>query len=242
MTDKKIILALPAQYADTSVFNLVTNCLGGENIHLTVCVYKDAVHSNSTLTNLEQLSKLCSDKSITLRLRILIGDDPQRLLKLSTFADLLILHQGLLEKPDFVTAFGKHTCPVIILPMAYSSINHVLLTLDGSVESIKSIKQFAQLFSHQIKRIEVTLLFLLETDFETGDEILLIEYLKQFCEKLGVLKIIKPLTERKLKPVKCDDHTLILSAYGSLIANYRSTVLEPILHDTNSVFFIPSET
>lgn len=241
MTDKKIILAISAQSVDTSVFNLVTNCMSGENIHLTVCVFRDKVQSNSTLTNLEELSKLCSDKSITLRLRILKNDDPQRLLKLSTFADLLILHQELLEEPHFVETFGKHTCPVMILPKAYDSINHVLLTVDGSVESIKSIKQFAQLFANQIKNIEVTLLFLLETDFETMDELLLIEYLKQYCEKLGVLKIIKPLTERKLKPVKCNDQTLVLSAYGSLVANYKTNILEPILCDSNSIFFIPSE-
>lgn len=241
MTDKKIILALSAQSVDTSVFNLVSNCLNGDNIHLTVCVFRDKVQSNSTLTNLEELSKLCSDKSITLRLRIFKNDDPQRLLKLSTFADLLILHQDLIDIPHFAETFGKHTCPVMVLPKAYDSINHVLLTVDGSVQSIKSIKQFAQLFANQIKRIEVTLLFLLETDFETVDELLLIEYLKQFCDKLGVLKIIRPLTARKLKPVKCDDHTLVLSAYGSLIANYRANILQPILYDTNSIFFIPSE-
>src|SRR5690606_24801762 len=241
MTDKKIILVLSAQSVDTGIFNLVSNCLNGENIHLTVCVFREQVQANSELTDLELLSKLCAEKSITLRLRILKKDEHQRLLKLAVFADLLILHQDLLDTPHFANSFGKHTCPVMILPKAYSSINHVLLTVDGSLESVKAIKQFAQLFTHQIKKIEVTLLFILETEFDTVDELLLIEYLKQFCEKLGVLKIIKPLTERNLKPVKCDDHTLVLSAYGALIANYRMHILHTVLCDSNSIFFLPSE-
>lgn len=241
MTDKKIILALSAHSVDSSVFNLISNCLNGKNIHLTVCLFRDEVQTNSDPVNLEQLSKVCADKSITLRLRILKKAEPQRLLKLSVFADLLVLHQELLETPRFAASFGKHTCPVMILPKAYSSINHVLLTVDGSIESVKSIKQFAQLFAHQIKNIEVTLLILLETQFETVDELLLIEYLKQYCGKLGVLKIIKPLTERNVKPIKCDDHTLVLSAYGALIANYRTHVLQPVMHDSNAIFFLPSE-
>lgn len=241
MYNKKIILATSSQTIDSSIFNLVSNCISGENIHLTLCVFKELSHRNTTVTNLNRLTDLCNEKAIILRLRILKSNEARKLQKLSLFADLLIIHQSLIQKADFTADFGIHSCPVMVLPNMYESINHVLLTLDGSPKSVASIKQFAQLFPNKLRNTDVTLVFFMDTDFEAGDEMLLIEYLKQFCEKLGVLKILKPISAQKLKPLKCDNHTLVLNVSGSLISDYQNCSLLPSLKSKKSVIFLPAD-
>ncbi len=173
MYNKKIILATSSQTLDSSVFNLVSNFISGENISLTLCVFKEISHGNVTVANLNKLTDFCNEKAIILRLRIFKSNEARKLQKLSVFADLLVIHQSLIQRSDFTADFGVHSCPVMVLPKIYESINHILLTLDGSPKSVSSIKQFAQLFPNQLKKTDVTLVFLMDGDFETGDEMLL---------------------------------------------------------------------
>ena len=241
MHNKKILIAIPAESIDSGVFNLISNCLTGENIHLLVNVYQTKGHSDSTLVHIDKLSKLCVSKSITLRIQILQTGALARLSHRSIFADLIIIHRDLLDDSHFARAYGKVTSPVLVLPAKFDSINHVVLTADGTPETIRIIKQFTQLFARQIKNINVTLIYVMDDIFETSDEVLLIDYLKGFFKELGVLKILKPLTERELKPVKYDEHTLFVSTCTSLISCYDTGFMSPATIDKKSLIFLASQ-
>ncbi len=241
MHNKKIIIATPARSIDCGVFNLITDWLNGDNIHLTIYVYRAQGQSTSTLAILNRLSKLCIKKGISLRLQIFKSDSTKNLAQQAAFADLLIIHQDLVLEPGFSQQFGKVLSPVLVLPKRFTSINEVLLTADGTAESIRSIKQFTQLFLQQIKQTKVTLIYIINELSETQDELLLIEYLKQYCKELGVLKMLKPLTPKALKPIKCDEQTLVVNTQGSVNENYFRDALIPALTIKNSIIFLPSE-
>lgn len=241
MHNKKILIAIPAESIDSGVFNIISNCFTGEDIHLEVNIYQTLGQSDSILTHIDKLSKLCVSKSIELRIQILKADALKKLSHRATFADLIIIHRDLLDDSVFARAYGKVTTPVVILPSNFETINNVVLTSDGTSETIRIIKQFTQLFARQIKNINVTLIYVMDDIFETSDEILLVDYLKGYFKELGVLKILKPLTEKELKPVKYDEHTLFVSTCTSLISCYDTGFMSPATIDKKSLIFLASQ-
>lgn len=241
MHNKKILIAIPSESIDSGVFNIISNCLTGENIHLEVNIYQTAGHSDSILVHIDRLSKLCVSKSIDLRIQILKTKALQKLSHRATFADLILIHRDLLDDSVFARAYGKVTSPVLILPSNFDSINNVVLTSDGTQETVRIIKQFTQLFARQIKNINVTLIYVMDDIFETSDEIMLVDYLKGFFKELGILKILKPLTEKELKPVKYDEHTLFVSTCTSLTSCYDTGFMSPATIDKKSLIFLASQ-
>ena len=241
MHNKKILIAIPAESIDSGVFNIISNCLTGDNIYLEVNIYQTLGHSDSILKHIDKLSKLCVSKSIDLRIQILNSEALEKLSHRATFADLIILHRDLINDTHFARAYGKVTSPVLILPANFDSINHVVLATDGTPETIRILKQFTQLFARQIKNIYVTLIYVMDDIFETSDEILLVDYLKGFFKELGVLKILKPLTEKELKPVKYDEHTLFVSTCTSLTSCYDTGFMSPATIDKKSLIFLASQ-
>ena len=241
MHNKKILIALPSESIDRGVFNLISNCLTGENIYLEINIYQTKGQSDSILAHIDKLSKLCVSKSIDLRIQILNTEALEKLSHRAIFADLIILHRDLLDNSTFARAYGKLTSPILILPSNFESINHVVLSADGSPESIRIIKQFAQLFARQIKNIHVTLIYVMDDVFETSDEVMLIDYLKGFFKELGVLKLLKPLTAKDLKPVRQDEHTLFVSTCTSLTSCYDTGFMSPATIDEKSIIFLASQ-
>jgi|SRR5690554_6017005 len=241
MHNKKILIAIPAESIDSGVFNFISNCLTGDNIHLEVNIYQGKGQADSLLVHIDRLSKLCVSKSIDLRIQIRKTEALKKLSHLSIFADFIIMHRDLLQNNAFARAYGKVTSPVLILPANFESINHVVLSADGSSESIRIIKQFTQLFARQIKNIHVTLIYVMDDIFETSDEYLLIDYLKGFFEELGVLKILKPLSEKDLRPVRHDEHTLFVSTCTSLTSCYDTGFMSPATIDEKSIIFLASQ-
>lgn len=238
MHNKKIIIAVPVESFDEGVYKLIADSLSGEDINLTVNVYETVGQMESILSKLDKLSKLCVTKSISLRIQILKPEALGRLSHRSLFADLIVIHRDLLNQPHFVKAYGKVSSPILILPPNFSKINHVVLTSDGSPESINSIKQFTQLFASQLKHTHVTLVYLMDDLLESSDEILLVDYLKGFFKELGVLKSIKPMSEKELKLIKYDDNTLMVSSCTSLLCYYESKEHEKNQSDKNSIVFL----
>jgi|SRR5690554_4785569 len=241
MHNKKILIALPAESIDSGVFNIILNCLRGDNIHILLNVYQTTEHSDSTLVKLDKLSKLCLNREITLRIQILRASALARLSHRSIFADLIIIQRDLLKNADFVSMYGKVTSPMLLLPTGFESINHVVLTADGTPETIRIIKQFTQLFARQIANTNATLVLVMDEVFDTRDEILFVDYLKGFFKKLGVLKILKPLTDRDLKPVKYDAHTLFVSTCSLLTSCYETGFMSPAAIDKKSLIFLASQ-
>lgn len=238
MHSKKIIIAVPAESFDQGIFNLISEILTGDDISLTLNVYEAVGKMETVLEKLEKLSKICVSKSITLRIQILKVEALARLSHRSLFADLIVMHRDLLNQPHFVKAYGKVSSPILILPPAFTTINHVVLTSDGTPESVHSIKQFTQLFAAQVKHTNVTLVYLMDDLLESSDEILLVDYLKGFFKELGVLKSIKPISEKELKLIKYDDNTLVVSSCTSLLCYYESKEKERSQMDKDAIVFL----
>ncbi len=243
MQHKRILLAIDASTLNHGVLDLVSYCLSGTNIHLTVYVIGLEKETKITHEALKDITEICALNAIELHLKLYNEFDADGVAKRCNFADLLIIQREILEIPEFSARLRENSCPVMILQENFHMVNHAILTVDGSRTSIRALKQFAQLFSERIKNIDVTLIFLMDDmiDFGRIDELLLVDYLKQYCGKLGVLKLSKPLTFNKLRAVKCDAQTLIVKTNTSSIEETYSKGLLAGFDPTKSMIFLPAE-
>jgi hypothetical protein len=131
----------------------------------------------------------------------------------------------------------------VVLPKAFESISNVLLITDGSREALKSIKQFFQIFSRQARDMDVTLLAVADehgAHMQTKDEMLLLNYIKQYCRNIGMLKVRKPLTAKLLRPVQCNDQTVVVSSLEFFLEEDTKTSAFNPLQDQRSILFFPT--
>jgi hypothetical protein len=125
--------------------------------------------------NVDRFEKLCSMNSIEYRVHKDFFDFAMPELKReSRYADLLILgseifyeNKGTNSPNDYLReALHNVECPVLLVPEGFDFPENIILTYDGSKDSIFAIKQFAYLFPEL--KSKPTLLVYANDDAEKG--------------------------------------------------------------------------
>jgi hypothetical protein len=164
------------------------------------------------------------------------GLKPSDLLREVRYTDLIIYHSGSdLAKQfnDLPSNFSKlliqTKVPLLLVPNDLTTVKEVFLTCDGTPESIKSIKQFCQIMGDFCRETRVTLLEFNHDSlqFQPNEEKLLIEYLKQHCNNLGIYKISDEAPDKIMKLINFNKNAMIVS--GTLQALGQSLLELPAL-------------
>lgn len=173
--------------------------------------------------------KYSNNKSTKLIIRNENGLKSSDLTREIRYTDLIIHHSNNKEAnklqhlpANFTKLLGQSKVPLLLVPDDLSDIKEVFLTCDGHPESIKSIKQFCQLMSDFCRENKVTLLEFNHDSqqFQPSEEKLLIEYLKQHCNNLGIYKISDETPDKILKLINFNKNAMVVS--GTLQALGKS--------------------
>jgi hypothetical protein len=244
MTDKKIILAISSKSKGKGIIRFLQGFVAGNNVRLTLCILDDEPGELMAYEEiLDEVSAICFAKNIPLRIRRLGEDAPLTLKSLATYSDLLVLEKGVLQLLALGHEFVQSSCASIAIPEDFESINNVLLISDGSSQSMQGIKQFFQIFSRISGNIDVNLLAVSgENEELTSDqELMLIDYLKQYSKNVGILKTGEPLTGKILKPITYDRRTIVVSTMRFLLSHYGDDEVFKPFFDTQSTLFVPAQ-
>jgi len=245
MTDKKIILALSAKSSGTGVTRFVNGFVAGENVSIRLCILDDEPNEQMAHEEiLDEISSICFSKSIPLKIIHLMNDEQDRLFSMAAFADLMVIEKTVLQFIAIGKEFPANSCACIAIPEDFSSISNILLITDGSRKSIHGVKQFFQIFPKIEGNPDVNLLAIRvkEHQLSSEEELLLLEYLKQYSSNVGMLKVQEPLTHKILKPIKYDNHTIVVSNINYLLSKYGEDELFKPLFDDQSALFFPAMT
>jgi nucleotide-binding universal stress UspA family protein len=139
----RIIFSNPLSYAK-----------GGKAVPVYTPLINDE-YTDMVEKNIERFKMLCLSNGIEYRVHKDFSDFPLHELERETrYADLLILGSGTFygelgtNKPNVYLENALHhsECPVIVIPEKFKFPQSVILTYDGSKDSVYAIKQFAYLF------------------------------------------------------------------------------------------------
>jgi hypothetical protein len=244
MNNKNILLAITPDTWGASIINFLNDNLLGENLRVTLCVLYTTGKRFEFDGFMDKVSALCEEKGVVLRIKHLVEDPYDELEKLTAFADLLIMQKEAMRPLALRDEFAYPGCAIVILPNRFVDISNILLLNDGSMDCISAIKQFFQIFSRQSKRLRVTLLMVTDMEYmgaDNGDENLLVEYLKQYSCDVGVLTVERPLTNRNLRALQYDSHTMVVGTSGFLLSQYGEESFFKPFYDESSAVFLPSE-
>jgi hypothetical protein len=244
MNDKKILIALTPQAEGSGLVNFVEKYVNGENLDVTIFVIRDAQsQTEGTDEMVDALYLLCATKMIPFRIREIDGSEAEIFADQTAFADLLVIERHALAYLNAGNHRIQSSCALVVLPEDFKFISNVLLITDGTAETIKSIKQFFQIFSRQLRDLDVTLL---NVSSEKGghmrstDEVMLIGYIKQYCRNIGMLKVRKPLTSKLMRPVKVDEMTIVVSSPDFMQHEAATVGLSNPLQNLRSTLFFPN--
>ena len=248
MNNKNIILGITPDTWGESILNFLSDNLQGENLRVTLCILYTTGKRFDFDGFLDRISGLCEMKKVHLRIKHLVNDPYDELEQMSAYGDLLIMQKEAMRPLALRDEFAHPGCAVVILPNKFIDISNILLVNDGTTECIVAIKQFFQIFSRQSRRLRTTLLMVQESNsngvlkiIEAGNENLLVDYLKQYSSDVGVLTVELPLTNRNLRALEYDDHTMVVGTSGFLLSQYgQESYFKPFYDESSAVFF-PSE-
>ncbi|MFT7149897.1 MAG: hypothetical protein ACI82Q_001760 [Nonlabens sp.] len=137
------------------------------------------------------LKKLAADLSIHFQW-IHEALDHERLSSLSTVSDLLILEQEAFSDGDvsiFEEIVTTVKCPVLLLPKDWE-IENLVVFHDGSMDSVKMVKDFINLFNSSLRDLPLSVLISDPMgDYDIEGEKVFIDYLKLFFNNIGIQKI-----------------------------------------------------
>jgi hypothetical protein len=241
MTDKKVLLAISAKSSGAGITRFLSNFIIGSNVSVRLCVLDEEQGEEMVREDLlDDLSALCFAKSIPMRIDRLNYTDQARLFSFASFSDLMIIEKSVLQFLAIGLDFPANSCASIAIPENFDRITNILLITDGSARSIQGVKQFFQIFPHLRGNPDVNLISIEggEHSLEADDELLLLEYLKQYSKNVGILKVEEPITTKLLRPIKYDNHTIVVSNINYLISKYGDDgIFKPFFDDTSTLFF-----
>lgn len=137
------------------------------------------------------LKKLAADRSMDFEW-IHESLDDERLSSLSTVSDLLILEQGAFLDGDvsiFEEILRAVKCPILLLPKDWE-IENLVVFHDGSMDSVKMVKYFINLFNSALRDLPLTVLISdPKGDYDIEREKVFIDYLKLFFTNIGIQQI-----------------------------------------------------
>lgn len=172
--------------------------------------------------NIARFEKLCKDNKIDYRIHKDFFDIGLTALeKESSFADLLLL-----GSQEFYNNIGSNEvsmlienilqdahCPVLLVPKEFRSTDSVILTYNGSDESLYAIKQFIYLFPHLLTK-EALLTFVAKNE---ADQIPrqkeVKELVKAHFNKVDLIKIVSK--EKHNFSYWCSEHPGAIVVGGS---------------------------
>lgn len=138
----------------------------------------------------------------------------------SKYADLIISDLNTTDSANarYLLEAGLH-CPVLLIPPGVTSIKNATLLYDSRDASLDAIKQFCQLLNSLPIDADVNLLMLLnghEPPHAREEEMLLIEYLKQHCKRLGIHKGSMEQVDKVLHILEFGRDSLVVSTQENM--------------------------
>jgi hypothetical protein len=245
MTGRKIIALMDDNTVFQSSVNYAFDLFGASGSLIVAAFISDkSADIQKRRVIISQLQeKYSNSPSTKLIIRSENGLKPSDLSREIRYTDLIIHHSTQSEADklqhlpaNFTKLLVQSKVPLLIVPDDLSDIKEVFLTCDGSVESIKSIKQFCVLMSDFCRANKVTLLEFNHDvmQFQPSEEKLLIEYLKQHCNNLGIYKISNESPDKILKLINFNKNAMVVS--GTLQALGKSIRELPAL--TNRLILV----
>ncbi len=244
MTDKKIILVISSRSPGTGVVRFLNGFIAGDNVRISLCILEESSDLELNYDGLlDEISSICISKSIPLRIRRLRSDADLVLRSMANFADLLVFEKSVLQVLALGHEFVRSSCATIAIPSDFSSITNILLITDGSSGSVQGIKQFFQIFPRLSGDLDVNLLSVSAGmgGLSSEQEIMLLDYLKQYSKNVGILKVEEPLTHKLLKPIRYDNSTIVVSTMRFLLSRYGEDEVFKPFFDNQTTLFVPAE-
>jgi len=245
MTDKKILLALSAKSSGKGILRFVNGFVAGDNVSIRLCILDDEPGEMMAHEEiLDDISSICFSKSIPLRIDHLVNGNQERLFSMAAFSDLLVVEKSVLQFLAIGHDFPANSCASIAVPEEFNFISNILLITDGSRQSIQGVKQFFQIFPKLSGNPDVNWLSIEsgKENLSSEEERLLLDYLNQYSNNVGVLKVEEPITGKLLKPIRYDFHTVVVSNINYLLSKYGEDEAFKPFFDNQSTLFFPAMT
>ncbi len=249
MQDKKILALLGSSSRNAAINTFFSNYVRGRNIDLTLitiqehgedCNQSDESDQHEEL--LDQLCTVCTERSIPLRITEMHSDAATAIHRRGAFVDLIIIEKDVLRKLALQDELPEECSAIIALPDQFDGIRQVLLMYDGSHRASRAVKSFYQYFTPYARKLDATLLHI-DKEATTAPEdvdLLLVEYLRQFSENIGILKVEKPINEKHLRALPRAQPSLVVANLDVLMAlRGPDTTFKPF-YDEQSILFIPA--
>lgn len=113
----------------------------------------------------------------------------ERLSSLSTVFDLLVLEQAAFQDLDsslIDELVNAVNCPVLLLPKNWE-VENLVVFHDGSMDSVKMVKDFINLFNPKLRELPLSVLISHPSGaYDTQTEKVFVDYLKLFFNDIGV--------------------------------------------------------
>jgi len=112
-----------------------------------------------------------------------------RLGSLSTVFDLAVFESSVFDSYDenlLMNVLDELRCSILILPDEVS-LNELVVVNDGTMDSIRMVKSFLNMFNTQLRELPVSVYMLdPDTNFNIESEKVFVDYLKLYCKNIGV--------------------------------------------------------
>jgi len=202
--------------------------------------------------NIERFKMLCLSHGIEHRVHKDFEDFPlQELAKETRYADLMIVGSELFyeelgvakAKVYLESALHLSECPVIVVPEKYNFPQKVILTYDGSKNSVHAIKQFAYLF-HELTSKQTLVLYSPQKKRELPEKSNIEEFLTCHFSDLvfstserDLKKMLAPWTNHNAAPI------VVAGSYGrSLVSQlFKESFITQIIKDCKTPVFVAHE-
>jgi len=240
MNNKNILIALTPEIREAGLLNFMARNLHGENIRLVLCILNGLNDSPQIDGLLDRVSMFCEKEEIDVKIHHITSNIYEELENFTAYSDLLIIDKKALRHLRLSGDLEEVSCAMMVLPEDFVHIDNVLFFMDGSKEAIMAIKQFAQIFSSQLSNLDITIISNQnygEYEQMLSRESLLLEYLRQYAQNIGVLKVRGHLTDKILKPIEYSDRTLVIGSIGFLLSQYgEHSSFKPFFDESSSIF------
>lgn len=112
-----------------------------------------------------------------------------RLGSLSTVFDLAVFEASVFDDYDerlLMNLLEELRCSILILPEDIS-INEIVVVNDGTMDSVRMVKSFLNMFDPELRNLPVSVYLLdPDTNFDIETEKVFVDYLKLYCKNIGV--------------------------------------------------------
>lgn len=216
----------------------------------SVLVEKDPGEDDPVAQQVSLFEQLCLKNGIEFRVHTDMNDIALNELKTeSLFADLLILGSQIFFSNDdnhppilqLKEVLKNISCPVILVPEKFDFPDSLILSYDGSEDSVYAIKQFAYLFP-ELTKIETMLVYVNENEQADFPEKVLIEELAaRHYSDLSLFKLdINPKKYFTSWLLEKKSVMLVSGSYGrpELSHLFHRSFMEEVLSDHRLPVFI----